>query len=270
VKPAQALPRPGAPERRAVAPATCGARATSAYGRLLWTRARLGRLRPPKSCTPCLAVHRLHVVPRAGPRRAPASRRACACTRQLAIGGLRRGSSWSTRPPSWASSCSPPCRARAPLCLGESQSRAPTASMTAAGSNPAPPPPTSCASPWPSEPFLHVLTTLLEPTKPLAHLHGRPTRRSRGRGGRRSTTPLFSIAGAPPDARNDKKSNPRRAYTTPPPFPCMSGLLLAGFRPSSSLSAVSATLQALSSFQGSRCKNQGPSFRVSAVTSKTH
>jgi hypothetical protein len=71
----------------------------------------------------------------------------------------------------------------------------------------------------PSEPFLHVLTTPLEPAKPLAHLYGRPTRQRRGRGGRRSTPPLFSIAGAPTDARNDKKSNPRRAYTTPPPFP---------------------------------------------------
>jgi hypothetical protein len=131
--------------------------------------------------------------------------------------------------------------------------------MTAAGSNPAPPPPTSCASPWPSEPFLHVLTTLLEPTKPLAHLHGRPTRRSRGRGGRRSTTPLFSIAGAPPDARNDKNPTPGEPTPLHRPFPVKSGLLLVGFRPSSSLSAVWTTLQALSSFQGSRYKNQGPS-----------
>jgi hypothetical protein len=96
--------------------------------------------------------------------------------------------------------------------------------------------------------FLHVLTTPLEPAKPLAHLHGRPTRRSRGSGGPRSTPPPFSIAGAPPAARNDKNRTPGEPTPLPRPFPAKFGLLLAGFRPSSSLSAVWTTLRGLRSF----------------------
>jgi hypothetical protein len=115
------------------------------------------------------------------------------------------------------------------------------------------------AGPHLPTPFLHVLTTPLEPAKLLAHLHGRPTRRSRGRGGPRSTLPPFSIAGAPPDTRNDKNRTPGEPTPLPRPFPAKSGLLLAGFRPSSSLSAAWTILQALSSFQGSRCKKQGSS-----------
>jgi hypothetical protein len=84
----------------------------------------------------------------------------------------------------------------------------------------------------PSEPFLHVLTTPLEPAKPLAHLHGRRTHRRRGRGGRRSTPPPFSIAGAPPDTRNDKNRTPGEPTPLPRPFPAKSGLPLAGIRPS--------------------------------------
>jgi hypothetical protein len=97
-------------------------------------------------------------------------------------------------------------------------------------------------------PFLHVLTTPLEPAKPLAHLHGRPTRRSRGSGGPRSTLPPFSIAGAPPDARNDKNRTPGEPTPLPRPFPAKFGLLLTGFRPSSSLSAVWTTMRGLRSF----------------------
>jgi hypothetical protein len=97
-------------------------------------------------------------------------------------------------------------------------------------------------------PFLHVLTTPLEPAKPLAHLHSWPTRRSRGSGGPRSTLPPFSIAGAPPDARNDKNRTPGEPTPLPRPFPAKFGLLLAGFRPSSSLSAVWTTLRGLRSF----------------------
>jgi hypothetical protein len=97
-------------------------------------------------------------------------------------------------------------------------------------------------------PFLHILTSPLEPAKPLAHLHGRPTRRSRGSGGSRSTLPPFSIAGAPPDAWNDKNRTPDEPTPLPCPFPAKFGLLLAGFRPSSSLSVVWTTLRGLRSF----------------------
>jgi hypothetical protein len=116
--------------------------------------------------------------------------------------------------------------------------------------------PSSAAPPWPpprcsyvqSHSLPHTLTTPLEPAKPLAHLYGRPTRRSRGRGGRRSTTPVFFITGAPPDARNDKNRTLGEPTPLPRPFPVKSSLLLAGFRPSSSLSAVWTTLRGLRSF----------------------
>jgi hypothetical protein len=117
-------------------------------------------------------------------------------------------------------------------------------------------------------PFLHVLTTPLEPAKPLAHLDGPPTRRSRGSGGPRSTLPQFSIARAPPDARNDKNRTTGEPTPLPRPFPAKFGLLLAGFRPSSSLSAVWTTLRGLRSFQGLERKIQGPVRKKSVFRSR--
>jgi hypothetical protein len=157
-------------------------------------------------------------MPRVGPRRAPASHRACACTRQLAISGLRRGSSWSIWPPSWASSCSPPCKARVPLCLGAPRSRAPTASMATAGSNLAPPPPTSWASPWtlwtlPPRPHNstgagQAACSPPQPANSPEHRQRRPEIHA--------ATVLHRWSTSRHPER--QKSNPRRAYTTPPPF----------------------------------------------------
>jgi hypothetical protein len=203
-------------------------------------------------------VHQLHAVPRAGLRRAPASHRACACTRQLAISGLRRGSSWSTRPPSWASSCSPPCKAHVPLCLGAPQSRAPTASMATAGSNPAPPPPTSYAPPW-------TLWTL--PPRPhnstgagqAACSPPRPANSPKERQ-RRPEIHAAAVLHRRSTSRHPErqKSNPRRAYTTPPPFP---GQVRPSPRRNPAISAAvrakdcRTALQRSRSVQGLRCKN---------------
>jgi hypothetical protein len=54
----------------------------------------------------------------------------------------------------------------------------------------------------------------------------------------------------------------------PHPFPAKHGLLLAGFRPSSSLSAVWTTLRGLRSFQGLERKIQGPVRKKSVFRSR--
>jgi hypothetical protein len=121
-------------------------------------------------------------------------------------------------------------------------------------------------------PGLHVLTTPLEPAKSLAHLHGRPTRRSRG--GPRSTPPPFSIAGAPPDVWNDKNRTPSEPTPLPRPFPAKHGLPLTGFRPSSFLSAARLHCRGQSLSRVLDARFQGPDYkriiRVFCANSKIH
>jgi hypothetical protein len=122
--------------------------------------------------------------------------------------------------------------------------------------------------------FLHLATAPLKGPETLVAKSRHPPCQRRSRGGGRSTTPPRTTTGALSNASNPQNETLGEQGPFPTPFPAKHGLPLAGFRPSSSLSAVWTTLQALSSFQGSRCKNEGPSviklFSVSAATSKIH
>jgi hypothetical protein len=95
---------------------------------------------------------------------------------------------------------------------------------------------------------LRLLTPSMNPLEPHLDEHSRSARWSRCWGGLRSATPPFSIAGASSDLRTASNGTLGEHTPFPHPFPAKHGLPLAGFRPSSSLSAVWTTLRGLRSF----------------------